>query len=129
MPYRFAGIHHRYVPDFIVLFDYGLGPGDPLHVVVEVKGRRGDDAKAKSEAMESYWVPAVNRLGCHGTWAFLEVRDPFEMAGDFDAAVGAALEALGARARAKEFAHYLGKTGGSMPDIEDIPRRRSAKAE
>ena len=129
VPYRFGGVQHRYVPDFIVLFDYGLGPDHPLHVVVEVKGRRGDDVKAKNETMESYWVPAVNRLGCHGTWAYLEVRDPFEMEDDFDAAVHAALESLRARTRAKEFAQYLDKIGGSMPDIEDIPRRRSTEAE
>ena len=129
VPYRFGGVQHQYVPDFIVLFDYGLGSDDPLHVVVEVKGRRGDDVKAKSETMESHWVPAVNRLGCHGTWAFLEVRDPFEMEGDFDAAVGDALSALAKEERRKEAVRGLIAMGGSDPNAEHIPRRRSAEAE
>ena len=129
VPYRFGGVQRRYVPDFIVLFDYGLGPHDPLHVVVEVKGLRDEEAKAKKEAMDSYWIPAVNALRCHGTWAFLELRDPFKMEADFDAAVDEILDALGKRERAKEFARFLDTTGGSMPDIEDIPRRRSAEAE
>ena len=129
VPYRFGGVQRRYVPDFIVLFDYGLGPHDPLHVVVEVKGLRDEEAKAKKDTMHSYWVPAVNALRCHGTWAFLELRDPYKMADDFDAAVDEILDALGKRERAKEFARFLDTIGGSMPDIEDIPRRRSAEAE
>ena len=129
VPYRFGGVQRRYVPDFIVLYDYGPGSDQPLHVVVEVKGFRGDDAEAKKETMDSYWVPAVNQLGCHGTWAFLELRDPFEMEDDFGASVHEALDAFGKRERAKEFARFLDTVGGSMPDIEDIPRRRSAEAE
>ena len=129
VPYRLGGTTHRYVPDFIVVLDYGRGADEPLHVVVEVKGLRGEDAKAKADTMATYWVPAVNRLGGMGTWAFLEVRDPHEMESDFDAALHATLDDLAKKARAKEFARFLANIGGSMPDIEDIPRRRSAGPE
>ena len=128
VPYRFGGATHRYVPDFIVTLDYGRGEDEPLHVVVEVKGMRGEDAKAKKEAMDSFWVPAVNALGSHGRWAFLELRDPHQMQDDFDAGIAAALEELASEERAREAAGFLGSLGGTMPDAEHIPRRRSAEA-
>ena len=112
-----------------MVLDYGLGAEEPLHVVVEVKGRREADAEAKADTMHTLWVPGVNALKCHGRWAFLELRDPFQMGEDFDDLVGDALRALAEKERAEEFARFLERTGGSMPDIEDIPRRRSAEAE
>ena len=128
VPHRFGGASHRYVPDFIVVLDFGLGEEEPLHVVVEVKGRRGEDAGAKADAMTTYWVPGVNALKSYGRWAFLELRDPYQMADDFDDSVGDALRALAEEERAKEFARFLDNVGGSMPDVEDVPRRRSAEA-
>ncbi len=50
-------------PDFIVLVDDGHGPDDLLHLVVETKGYRREDAKDKKSTMETYWVPGVNNLG------------------------------------------------------------------
>ena len=129
VPYQFGGGRHNYIPDFIVDVDYGLGATEPLHVVVEVKGLRGEDAKAKADAMQTYWVPGVNALGCHGRWAFLELRDPFQMEDDFDAAVGEALEALAKEERAKEAAQFLAAIGGSDPNAQHIPRRRSTVTE
>jgi len=128
VPYRFGGATRLYAPDFIVALDYGYGEDEPLHVVVEVKGMRGEDAKAKREAMDSLWVPAVNALGCHGRWAFLELEDPHEMHGDFDARIAATLEELASEERAREAARFLAATGGTMPDAEYIPRRRSPEA-
>ena len=52
-----------YLPDFIVLVDDGHGPADPLHLVVEIKGYRREDAKEKKATMDTYWVPGVNHLG------------------------------------------------------------------
>ena len=52
-----------YLPDFIVLVDDGHGDDDLLHLVVEIKGYRGEDAKEKKSTMETYWVPGVNNLG------------------------------------------------------------------
>ncbi len=94
VPYRHGGELRRYVPDFIVLLDDGGGPDDPLHLVVEVKGFRGDDAGAKKEAMDAYWVPGVNAAKCHGRWGFLELRDPFAFGDDFDAGVRRTLDRL-----------------------------------
>ena len=36
---------------------------DLLHLIVEIKGYRGEDAKEKKSTMETYWVPGVNHLG------------------------------------------------------------------
>ena len=43
--------------------DDGHGDDDLLHLVVEIKGYRGEDAKEKKSTMETYWVPGVNNLG------------------------------------------------------------------
>ena len=51
---------------------------------MEVKGFRGDDAQAKKEAMDTYWIPGVNAHRCHGRWGFLELRDVFDMEVEFD---------------------------------------------
>ena len=48
----------KYLPDFIVLVDDGHGDDDLLHLVVEIKGYRREDAKEKKSTMETYWVPA-----------------------------------------------------------------------
>ena len=53
----------RYLPDFIVLVDDGHGDDDLLHLVVEIKGYRREDAKEKKATMDTYWVPGVNNLG------------------------------------------------------------------
>ena len=127
VPYRFGGRAHTYVPDFIVLLNHGLGPDEPLHVVVEVKGFRGEDARAKMETMDTYWVPAVNALGGHGRWAFLELKDPHRMQDDFDASVDAALRALADKECASKTAQFLAMIGGSDPNAEYIPRRRSVE--
>ena len=90
-----GGDARAYVPDFIVRVDDGHGEQDPLNLVVEVKGYRREDAKVKKQTMENYWVPAVNRLGDHGRWAFVELKDVYTMRGDVDGALKAAVsEAL-----------------------------------
>ena len=95
VPYRMGGDARTYVPDFIVRVNDGHGAEDPLNLVVEVKGYRREDAKVKKQTMESYWVPAVNRLGDFGRWAFVELKDVYTMRGDVDAALAAVVsEAL-----------------------------------
>jgi type III restriction enzyme len=82
VPYLDGGISRRYIPDFIVRLDDG---GDePLNLVLEVKGYRGEDAKAKADTMVSYWVPGVNALGEFGRWAFAEFSDWAVMDEDFE---------------------------------------------
>ena len=81
--YRSGAEPRTYLPDFIVLVDDGRGAGDPLHLVVEIKGYRGEDAKDKKATMETFWIPGVNRLGAYGRWAFVEFTDVYGMEKDF----------------------------------------------
>src|SRR5579884_1892983 len=74
VPYRYGSETRRYLPDFIVLVDDGRGAADPLHLIVEIKGYRREDAKEKKSTMETYWVPGVNNSGKYGRWAFAEFR-------------------------------------------------------
>jgi len=83
VPYRMGPENRRYLPDFIVLVDDGHGPEDPLHLVVEIKGYRREDAKVKKETMETYWIPGVNHLQTLGRWAFAEFTDVYAMEADF----------------------------------------------
>ncbi len=94
VPYRYGSETRTYLPDFIVLVDDGHGPEDPLHLVVEIKGYRGEDAKEKKSTMDTYWVPGVNNLGSHGRWAFAEFTDVFQMQADFAEKVAEAFEAM-----------------------------------
>ena len=61
VPYRHGSEARIYRPDFIVLVDDGHGEDDLLHLVVEVKGYRREDAKDKKLTMENYWIPGVNK--------------------------------------------------------------------
>lgn len=83
VPYRYGSETRKYLPDFIVLVDDGSGPDDLLHLVVEIKGYRREDAKEKKSTMDTYWVPGVNHLGTYGRWAFAEFTDVFQMQDDF----------------------------------------------
>lgn len=58
-----------------------------LHLIVEIKGYRREDAKDKKATMETYWVPGVNNLGTYGRWAFAEFTDVYEIEADFKAKV------------------------------------------
>lgn len=83
VPYRFGSENRKYRPDFIVLVDDGHGPDDLLHLIVEIKGYRREDAKEKKSTMDTYWVPGVNNLGTYGRWAFAEFTDVYEIESDF----------------------------------------------
>ncbi|NLG89928.1 MAG: DEAD/DEAH box helicase family protein [Clostridiaceae bacterium] len=87
VPYLHGSEVRRYIPDFIVVLDDGRE--DPLHLVVEIKGYRGEDAKEKKSTMETRWVPGVNNLHDHGRWAFAEFTEVFAMESDFAARVEA----------------------------------------
>lgn len=77
VPYRHGSESHMYRPDFIVLVDDGHGEDDLLHLVVEVKGYRREDAKDKKLTMENYWIPGVNNSEKFGRWAFAEFTEVF----------------------------------------------------
>jgi type III restriction enzyme len=71
VPYQHGSITRKYLPDFILHIDDGRP--DPLNLVVEIKGYRGEDAREKKATMDAYWIPGVNHLGTYGRWAFLEL--------------------------------------------------------
>ncbi|MYJ59907.1 MAG: hypothetical protein F4094_05420 [Synechococcus sp. SB0672_bin_6] len=77
-----------YWPDFILLVEDGHGEEDLLHLVVEVKGYRQEDAREKKNTMTTYWLPAINRLADYGRWGFAEFRDAYEMEAEFDRLIG-----------------------------------------
>ena len=77
MPYRYGSIPRTYIPDFILRVDDGHD--DPLNLIVEIKGYRGEDAVEKKNTMEAYRLPGVNAAGEFGRWAFAEFTDVFEI--------------------------------------------------
>ena len=98
VPYRYASEVRKYLPDFIVLVDDGHGDDDLLHLIVEIKGYRGEDAKEKASTMKTYWVPGVNHLGTYGRWAFAEFCDVYEIESDFGAKVASYFDKMVATA-------------------------------
>ncbi|MFO1362556.1 MAG: restriction endonuclease [Burkholderiales bacterium] len=86
VPYRYGSETRRYLPDFIVLVDDGHGD-DLLHLIVEIKGYRREDAKEKKSTMDTYWIPGVNHLGTHGRWAFAEFTEVYQIEVDFEAKI------------------------------------------
>jgi type III restriction enzyme len=91
VPYQLGSETRRYLPDFIVLVDDGRGEDDLLRLVVEIKGYRQEDAKAKKETMDTYWIPGVNRLGTYGRWAFAEFTDKYQIKSAFDQLIESAV--------------------------------------
>ena len=87
VPYRYGSEMRTYRPDFIVRVDDGHGADDPLNLIVEIKGYRGEDAKEKKSTMDTYWVPGVNHLKTHGRWAFAEFTEVYQIEADFKAKV------------------------------------------
>jgi len=96
VPYLMGSTPHKYIPDFIVQVDDGRvtsdGDPDPLNLIVEIKGYRGENAKDKANTMRAYWVPGVNNLEKFGRWAFAEFTAVYEIEANFDKL----LETLGA---------------------------------
>jgi len=92
VPYRYGSNMRRYIPDFIVQVDDGHA--DPLNLIVEIKGYRGEDAKEKKSTMDTYWIPGVNHLGTFGRWAFLELTDVYLIDEQFGKSVEEALNKI-----------------------------------
>jgi len=89
VPYRYGSETRNYIPDFIVMVEDGHGDDDLLHLIVEIKGYRGEDAKDKRTTMDTYWVPGVNHLGTYGRWAFAELTEVYRIEADFAARIEA----------------------------------------
>jgi len=94
VPYRYGSEMRKYLPDFVVAIDDGRGPKDLLHLVVEIKGYRREDAKEKKSTMETYWIPGVNNLKSYGRWAFAEFCDVYQMDTDFKAKVKSQFDSM-----------------------------------
>ena len=92
VPYRYGSTLRTYIPDFIVLLNDGHD--DPLHLIVEIKGYRGEDAKEKKATMETYWIPGVNYHGQYGRWAFAEFTEVYQIEADFQATLEARFDRL-----------------------------------
>ena len=94
VPYRYGSETRTYIPDFIVLIDDGRGDDDLLHLIVEIKGYRREDAKEKKTTMDTYWVPGVNNHGRYGRWAFAEFTDVYEIESEFEAKMEAVFDEM-----------------------------------
>ena len=77
VPYLYGSTPRTYIPDFIVQVDDGQD--EPLNLIVEIKGYRGEDAREKKNAMEAYWLPGVNALGQYGRWTFAEFTAVYDI--------------------------------------------------
>jgi len=82
VPYRHGSENRKYIPDFILLVD--TGTSDLFHLIVEIKGYRGEDAKDKKITMDTYWVPGVNNVGTYGKWGFAEFTNVLTLADDLE---------------------------------------------
>ena len=83
VPYRMQDSSRTYIPDFIAVINDGNGRDDPLNLVAEIKGLKGEDAVAKATTMASYWVPGVNNLKHFGRWEFMELTSIDTMEDEF----------------------------------------------
>ncbi len=86
VPYLMSSTPRKYLPDFIVQINDDQE--QPLNLIVEIKGFRGEDAKEKANTMKNYWVPGVNNHAKFGRWAFAEYRSVFDIDRDFDKLIG-----------------------------------------
>ena len=139
VPYLYGSTPRTYIPDFIVQVDDGQDA--PLNLIVEIKGYRGEDAREKKNTMEAYWLPGVNALGQYGRWAFAEFTAVFDIEDNLHQLIDSCRnrdneESDGDKRSGRyEYAEverqqtvaasWLADAGGSEPQIEDIPRRRS----
>jgi len=108
VPYRYGSETRHYRPDFIVLVDDGHGEDDLLHLIVEIKGYRREDAKEKKATMETYWVPGVNNLKKFGRWDFVELTAVYEIESGFAEKVKARFEEIVEKVIASGGDHFIG---------------------
>jgi len=81
VPYHRGSSVHRYLPDFII--QIARDGKDPLNLIVEIKGYRGEDAVMKADTIKSLWIPGVNNAERFGEWAFAELTSVFEIEKEF----------------------------------------------
>lgn len=94
IPYKYGSVSRIYRPDFIVLVEDGHGEDDLLHLIVEIKGYRREDAKDKANTMRSYWIPGINNHGGYGRWAFAEFTSVYAIESEFARTIEAHFDAM-----------------------------------
>ncbi len=77
-----------------MLVDDGRGADDLLHLIVEIKGYRREDAKEKKTTTEAYWIPGVNQMKTYGCWAFAEFTEVYQIEADFRAKIASAFDTM-----------------------------------
>ncbi|MDP8206696.1 MAG: DEAD/DEAH box helicase family protein [Candidatus Electryonea clarkiae] len=77
IPYTIKGREKQYRPDFIIRINDGND--DPLNLILEVSGRDLQSKAAKVATARNMWIPSVNNSGSFGRWAFVEVKDPYDL--------------------------------------------------
>jgi type III restriction enzyme len=82
VPYLHGATKRIYIPDFIVQIDDGRP--EPLNLIVEIKGFRGEEVSDKVNTIQNYWVPGVNNLGTFGRWDFCQFDTIFNMDAEFN---------------------------------------------
>ena len=77
IPYLHDGVWHSYEPDFVARIRNH--DGDPVHLIVECKGRPDEESETKARYVTDWWIPAVAnspqipaRLR---RWRFIEITD------------------------------------------------------
>lgn len=85
IPYMHGGEEHSFYPDFLIRYDDGGHPEDPLNLVIEVSAKGGgrpeeaERKRAKVETARNLWVPGVCNIESEGRWAFHECEDPWNI--------------------------------------------------
>jgi type III restriction enzyme len=92
IPYLDGGAMRRYLPDFLVRLYTG---GEPLNLVLEMKGQRDESDKAKAQTARELWAPGVNALGGFGRWAFAEFNDPYTTEDELQELVAKLIDGVG----------------------------------
>jgi type III restriction enzyme len=89
IPYTLDGEEHGYLPDYLVRIKLSHSndrsndlsryyEGEVLNLILEVSGEPRKDKAAKVATARTLWVPAINRHGGFGRWAFIEIADPWD---------------------------------------------------
>lgn len=85
-----TGAHRRYIPDFFARLAEPGPDGEPIHLIIEYKGRPGRDSESKRRAVERRWIPAVANTDderCRGTWRYCILTRPDEVGRDLEHAI------------------------------------------
>lgn len=92
IPYTLNGQQHNYVPDFLARVR--APNGEEINLIVEVSGAARRDKEAKVATTKTLWVPALNNLRAYGTWAYIEINDPWNAKGAIRSALGYSAESV-----------------------------------